>query len=232
MNWRFLTLVALLLNPVTLASVPADEVAPSTTQELVAGMTLPDYNGVRVADLAPIFTLPDADGKLWSSRDQLNKSALLVFLIGDTIAPRLQGKQLDDSFYEAAEQLHKNGVTAVVIQSGVPKVNLQLAKDFHLVALSDPESELQSFFGSGPTGMRLIAIDKAGFVRRIETVQSPSAVGASMLRIGDPTPRFEVGRPAPDFAVSDMNGRVHRLADLRGQKNLLLTFFPKCFTGG
>jgi peroxiredoxin len=29
-----------------------------------------------------------------------------------------------------------------------------------------------------------------------------------------------------------MNGTVRRLADLRGQKNLLLTFFPKCFTGG
>jgi peroxiredoxin len=30
----------------------------------------------------------------------------------------------------------------------------------------------------------------------------------------------------------DMNGIVRRLSDLRGKKNLLLTFFPKCFTGG
>ena len=29
-----------------------------------------------------------------------------------------------------------------------------------------------------------------------------------------------------------MNGKVWKLSDLRGQKNLLLTFFPKCFTGG
>lgn len=29
-----------------------------------------------------------------------------------------------------------------------------------------------------------------------------------------------------------MNGQEWRLSDLRGKKNLLLTFFPKCFTGG
>jgi peroxiredoxin len=38
--------------------------------------------------------------------------------------------------------------------------------------------------------------------------------------------------PAPDFLVSDMNGKAWKLSVLKGQKNLLLTFFPKCFTGG
>ena len=41
-----------------------------------------------------------------------------------------------------------------------------------------------------------------------------------------------VGQPAPSFAARDMNGVAQSLADLRGKKNLLLTFFPKCFTGG
>jgi len=41
---------------------------------------------------------------------------------------------------------------------------------------------------------------------------------------------MEVGQLAPDFNVLDMNGHMRRLRDLRGQKALLLTFFPKCFT--
>lgn len=43
---------------------------------------------------------------------------------------------------------------------------------------------------------------------------------------------IEVGKPAPDFSVLDAQGHLQRLADLRGKKHLLLTFFPKCFTGG
>jgi len=39
-----------------------------------------------------------------------------------------------------------------------------------------------------------------------------------------------VGQFAPDFNALDMNGQVRRLRDLQGQKSLLLTFFPKCFT--
>ena len=39
------------------------------------------------------------------------------------------------------------------------------------------------------------------------------------------------GSPAPALSVRDANGTVHRLSDLHGKKSLLLTFFPRCFTG-
>ena len=42
----------------------------------------------------------------------------------------------------------------------------------------------------------------------------------------------QIGEVAPDFSVADMNGKVQRLSELKGKKHLLLTFFPKCFTGG
>jgi peroxiredoxin (alkyl hydroperoxide reductase subunit C) len=46
------------------------------------------------------------------------------------------------------------------------------------------------------------------------------------------TPTVKVGQPAPGFVATDMNGKIWKLSDLKGKKNLLLTFFPKCFTGG
>jgi peroxiredoxin Q/BCP len=40
-----------------------------------------------------------------------------------------------------------------------------------------------------------------------------------------------VGDPAPDFALTGSDGKVHKLADYRG-KAVVLAWFPKAFTGG
>jgi cytochrome oxidase Cu insertion factor (SCO1/SenC/PrrC family) len=37
--------------------------------------------------------------------------------------------------------------------------------------------------------------------------------------------RIQVGDEAPDFALPDLDGEIHRLADLRGVKPLVLVFF-------
>ena len=42
---------------------------------------------------------------------------------------------------------------------------------------------------------------------------------------------IEVGQEAPAIDMVDAYGKPRRLADLRGKSGLLLTFFPKCFTG-
>lgn len=42
---------------------------------------------------------------------------------------------------------------------------------------------------------------------------------------------LEVGQPAPDFALPDQLGTVHRLADYRG-KVVVLAFYPKDMTAG
>jgi Peroxiredoxin len=48
----------------------------------------------------------------------------------------------------------------------------------------------------------------------------------------NPTPLLEVGKAAPDFILRDMNGQAIGLSDFKGKRHLLLTFFPRCFTGG
>jgi len=51
--------------------------------------------------------------------------------------------------------------------------------------------------------------------------------GASWAR----TSAVRVGGEAPALSVVDANGKAHTLGELRGHKALLLTFFPRCFTG-
>lgn len=68
----------------------------------------------------------------------------------------------------------------------------------------------------------------------------PTAADAALLPraeddphtpIGSPLPPFKVGDVAPDFTATDASGKTWTLSQLKG-KNVLLTFFPKCFTGG
>lgn len=42
---------------------------------------------------------------------------------------------------------------------------------------------------------------------------------------------LEVGSEAPDFTLKDQNGRPVTLSSYRGEKNVLLVFFPLAFTG-
>ncbi len=106
--------------------------------------------------------------------------------------------------------------------------------------LNDPDSGFQTshrvswsaLVGRTESGVALTAIDSAGFVRLNEGVSDLLNLGALLALTGDVTPQVTIGQPAPDFSIRDDNGRVRRLSDLRGQKNLMLTFFPKCFTGG
>ncbi|OKJ50343.1 peroxiredoxin [Streptomyces sp. CB02009] len=41
---------------------------------------------------------------------------------------------------------------------------------------------------------------------------------------------IEVGTEAPDFALKDNHGRVVRLSGFRGEKNVVLLFYPFAFT--
>ncbi|MFD0314752.1 peroxiredoxin [Streptomyces flavalbus] len=42
---------------------------------------------------------------------------------------------------------------------------------------------------------------------------------------------IQVGEKAPDFELKDNHGRTVRLSDFRGDKNVVLLFYPFAFTG-
>jgi hypothetical protein len=42
---------------------------------------------------------------------------------------------------------------------------------------------------------------------------------------------LEVGSEAPDFSLKDQNNQVVTLSSFRGDKNVLLVFYPLAFTG-
>jgi len=51
----------------------------------------------------------------------------------------------------------------------------------------------------------------------------PTIIEAASLAVGD---------RAPDFALPDQEGKVVKLSDFRGKKNVVLAFYVLAFTGG
>ncbi|MEA2176221.1 MAG: mycoredoxin-dependent peroxiredoxin [Blastocatellia bacterium] len=47
-----------------------------------------------------------------------------------------------------------------------------------------------------------------------------------------PKTNLKVGQPAPDFTLTDTEGKTVKLADFKGKKNVVLAFYVLAFTGG
>ena len=47
-----------------------------------------------------------------------------------------------------------------------------------------------------------------------------------------PKTKLQVGQPAPDFTLTDTEGKEVKLSDFRGNKNVVLAFYILAFTGG
>ena len=95
----------------------------------------------------------------------------------------------------------------------------------------DRENHARSLFGLGSSVSTWVQIDRAGFVRRVQPLRDTASLRNALLNDADTTPLLAEGQPAPDFRVRDMNSRPRSLREFRG-RSLLLTFFPRCFTGG
>jgi cytochrome oxidase Cu insertion factor (SCO1/SenC/PrrC family) len=56
--------------------------------------------------------------------------------------------------------------------------------------------------------------------------------GAASRQPSAPQTHLKVGDPAPDFELTDTEGRTVKLSDFRGKKNVVLAFYVLAFTGG
>lgn len=64
---------------------------------------------------------------------------------------------------------------------------------------------------------------------QIYAAPSQSRVKPVVVSLSQPR-SLTIGQESPAFTARDMNGSIRNPQLLRGHQNLLLTFFPKCFT--
>jgi peroxiredoxin len=58
------------------------------------------------------------------------------------------------------------------------------------------------------------------------------AMCATGLAQQAPKTQLKVGDTAPDFTLTDTEGKPVKLSDFRGKKNVVLAFYVLAFTGG
>ncbi len=60
----------------------------------------------------------------------------------------------------------------------------------------------------------------------------PASYAADNKPDETPQPKIKVGDMAPDFTLTDQNGKKVSLHDFKGKKNVALAFYIFAFTGG
>jgi cytochrome oxidase Cu insertion factor (SCO1/SenC/PrrC family) len=58
------------------------------------------------------------------------------------------------------------------------------------------------------------------------------AVAAYAQQPAPPKTHLKAGQPAPDFTLTDTEGKEVKLSDFKGKKNVVLAFYVLAFTGG
>ncbi|BCM89914.1 alkyl hydroperoxide reductase E [Abditibacteriota bacterium] len=189
---------------------------------LCAPLRAQTVDAPRVGELAPPFDLVTKGPEHIASSDFVGKRAQFWILQGEQPLAKA-----DDALVKAAQKALTQGIAPIVIGSD------QTVWPAPFQTLRDDSKALSRIFGAP----MFVAVDRAGWVRDVEPLplqtDDPDSFALRFLleRTADPTPIFEVGKAAPDFCIRDANGIWRRLSSLRGRKNLVLTFFPRCFTG-
>jgi cytochrome oxidase Cu insertion factor (SCO1/SenC/PrrC family) len=60
----------------------------------------------------------------------------------------------------------------------------------------------------------------------------PGLYAADQPAQAPPQPSVKVGDVAPDFTLTDQNGKKMSLSEFKGKKNVALAFYVFAFTGG
>ncbi len=180
--------------------------------------------GPRVGEIVPDIIPGDNEKRRVDTHSFLGKRSQFWIIPGSRTSPKA-----DSEVPHAAQTAVNRGIATIVMADPGGKV---WPTPFQ-TSYSTANVAFVYFYGT----RKFVAIDKAGWLRDVEPLPSatvdPDSFALRFLleRTPDPTPAFEIGKPAPDFCMPDADGVWRRLSSLRGRKNLVLTFFPRCFTG-
>lgn len=70
----------------------------------------------------------------------------------------------------------------------------------------------------------------SGFAQQTTTPAQPPAAPAPQP--APPKTHLKVGQPAPEFTLTDTEGKQVNLRDFKGKQNVVLAFYVLAFTGG
>ena len=76
----------------------------------------------------------------------------------------------------------------------------------------------------------LVTLAVSAFAQQTTAPAPPAAAPAPQP--APPRTHLKVGQPAPEFTLTDTEGKEVKLSDFKGKKNVVLAFYVLAFTGG
>lgn len=204
----------------------------------------------QIGALAADFSLPNLTEKPWRLSKHTGQHPILLLLV--SADPKLandedSGDAVLNVIRQNARRLQKLGVEVVLATQGItsdePKTKSDskdaesgqtiTKEDNDLLHILRDDGTLSKMYGVLPQRVVGVMIDRFGFLREVNYWPFGSkALDAALQNVSAASPVAEVGKPAPDFALRDSSGQMRRLSDLRGRRNVILTFFPEGSTCG
>ena len=115
----------------------------------------------------------------------------------------------------------------------------QEAEEFGFSLLADTEFSVSRTYSGimerfNASNRVTFVIDKAGYIRVIDENVDVANHGADVLKYIEENvfSVLEAGQPAPDFIAANQDGKIYQLSQFEGERNVVLAFYPKDFTGG
>ena len=194
---------------------------------------------LKVGMVAPDFSLKDTRGVKHSPQDYLGKKNVVVafcpteLLVGSTGVIR----SLRDAVCRVEDT--DRVILGVYADTIVAHKTSQLQEKYNFSLLLDTDYAVSKLYDTNmdrfnASSVVTFIIDKAGYIRAIHRNLDLRNYATDILKlIQENIPkRVKVGEPAPDFVGKDQNGEIYQLGQFKGEKNVVLAFYPKDFTSG
>jgi peroxiredoxin len=196
--------------------------------------------GLPVGAVAPVLALPDANGKLRTFDNLLKpKKPVLLFFVGANCAPcaallpeietwqREIGEKINFVFLsagKAAENKEKFGAEAtILLQKSNEAMELYQAKWTPTAVLINPDGTIGSRLATGDAAIRELVGKIKTYLADTASLNGHAPKNIFIARNGS-----KVGEDAPEFSLSDLEGKTIGLKDLRGDKTVVLFWGANC----
>ena len=206
---------------------------------------LPPVEGLPVGAIAPSFTLPTLTGQQISLDALLarGKAVLLLFVSPScapckTLLPHVRAWQRDYTEHltvvllskgtekEAQAKLAKYEAAHLLLQGEFSIADEYQAKWTPAAVLIDRRGRVASPVTSGDAAIRALVTHAVATSESPALAQNGNAAPRPQIKLGNSL--FNVGEPAPRFALPDLQNKEVDLNDLLGQETLLLFWNPGC----
>ena len=194
---------------------------------------------LKVGMVAPDFSLKDTSGVKHSLQDYLGKKNVVVafcptdFLIGSTVVIR----SLRDAVYKVEDT--DSVILGIYADTTATHKTSELGGKYNFSLLTDTDYAVSKLYDTNmdrfnASSVVTFLIDKAGYIRAIHRDVDLGNYAADIVKqIQENIPqKVKAGKLAPDFVASDQNGEIYQLGQFKGEKNVVLAFYPKDFTSG